>query len=227
MHSFAIGNFFINLVTAAQFLLLNLFLKSHGLDDPEIAALSSQRFVATFFLAIPLGLWLRGRPLRRILIAASAIFPLCALISLESIRMGMNGLTSWIYLAMGCAGLFLNVCSIPMVMRLAPDDRRSKCLSLLFATSAAAGICSGLLSADLQSIGSIQIGSLDLVFDEYISLAALTLISFTAPVFFSRILEPPVVQKNHYWLHIGKGDRARVLVTRRRFLEKSPEKLEK
>ena len=61
---FAAGVFLINLINTAQFLLLNLFLKSRGLDDPAIAALTSHRFLATFFLALPAGLWLRGRPLR-------------------------------------------------------------------------------------------------------------------------------------------------------------------
>lgn len=45
---FAVGQFLINLINTAQFLLLNLFLRSHHLDDPAIAALTSQRFVGTF-----------------------------------------------------------------------------------------------------------------------------------------------------------------------------------
>ncbi len=61
---FAAGQFLINLITTAQFLLLNLYRKERGLDDPAIAALGSQRFVATLFLAIPAGLWLRGQPLK-------------------------------------------------------------------------------------------------------------------------------------------------------------------
>ena len=39
---FAAGQFLVNLITTAQFLLLNLFLKDRGLDDPSIAALTSQ-----------------------------------------------------------------------------------------------------------------------------------------------------------------------------------------
>ncbi|MEY3895463.1 MAG: hypothetical protein RLZZ214_982, partial [Verrucomicrobiota bacterium] len=38
---FVASQFLINLINSAQFLLLNLFLKSRGLDDPAIAALSS------------------------------------------------------------------------------------------------------------------------------------------------------------------------------------------
>ena len=88
VHVFAAGQFLINLIQTAQFLLLNLFLKDRGLDDPSIAALTSQRFVATFFLAIPAGLWLRGRPLRWPLILGATLFPLMALASLETVRCG-------------------------------------------------------------------------------------------------------------------------------------------
>src|SRR6478672_4532740 len=85
---FVAGQFLINLINSAQFLLLNLFLKSRGLDDPAIAALSSQRFLATLFLALPAGLWLRGKPLRKPLIAGSILFPLMALASLQTVQSG-------------------------------------------------------------------------------------------------------------------------------------------
>jgi hypothetical protein len=83
----AIGQFLINLVGSAHFFLLNLYLKERGLDDPAIAALGSQRFVAGLFLAIPAGLWLRGRPLRGILVFGSVLFPLSALAAIEAVRL--------------------------------------------------------------------------------------------------------------------------------------------
>ena len=149
---FVAGQFLINLITSAQFLLLNLFLKDKGLDDPAIAALGSQRFVATFVLALPAGLWLRGKPLRMPMLVGSILFPLTALASLEAVRMGMMGAASWCFLAMGFAGLLLNVASLPMALRLAPEKQSSETLSLLFATWAAASICGGLLSSALQEL---------------------------------------------------------------------------
>ena len=79
---FIAGQFLINLINSSQFLLLNLFLKSHGLDDPGVAALASHRFVATFFLAIPAGLWMRGKPLRRpLLLGAQSVTVMLVLCS--------------------------------------------------------------------------------------------------------------------------------------------------
>lgn len=204
---FATGQFLISLITAAQFLLLNLFLKQKGLDDPEIAALSSQRFVATFFLALPAGLWLRGRPLRMPMLIGSILFPLAALASLETVRLGMMDAASWCFLAMGFSGLLLNVAGLPMALRLAPKDATSETLSLLFATWAAASICGGLLSSVMQGIGSVDFGSVRIVFDEYDTLLVLTLAACAAP-FFHWLLPDPVPERGEvkHWLHVRRED---------------------
>jgi predicted MFS family arabinose efflux permease len=204
---FVVGQFLISLITSAQFLLLNLFLKDKGLDDPAIAALSSQRFVATFFLALPAGLWLRGKPLRRPLLIGSILFPLTALASLETVRLGMMGAASGCFLAMGFSGLLINVASLPMALRLAPKEQSSETLSLLFATWAAASICGGVLSSILQGIGHLDIGGLHLVFDEYATLLTLTLVACAAPFFYVRLPDPvPETQSAKHWLHIHRED---------------------
>lgn len=204
---FAAGQFLISLITSAQFLLLNLFLKEKGLDDPAIAALSSQRFVATFFLALPAGLWLRGKPLRVPMLIGSVLFPLSALASLQAVRLGMMPLASWCFLSMGFSGLLLNVGGLPMALRLAPKDHSSETLSLLFATWAAASICGGLLSAGLQAIGRIDFGSIHVEFNEYTTLLILTLAAFAAPIFYWKLPDPvPDGPQANHWLHIHRED---------------------
>jgi len=204
---FAAGQFLISLITSAQFLLLNLFLKDKGLDDPQIAALSSQRFVATFFLALPAGLWLRGKPLRVPILIGSVLFPLTALASLETVRHGMMGAASWCFLAMGFSGLLLNVAGLPMALRLAPEEHSSETLSLLFATWAAASICAGVLSTALQSIGTLDIAGMHLVFDEYSTLLILTLAACAAPFLYVKLPDPVPEHTNvRHWLHIHRED---------------------
>ena len=187
---FAAGQFLINLIVTAQFLLLNLFLKAKGLGDPAIAALTSQRFVAALFLALPAGLWLRGRALRGPLLLAAVLFPLTALAALETVRLGQMSAASGCFLAMGFASLLLNVGSLPMMLRLVPPNQSSEALSLLFATWAAASICGGVLSTVLQSIGHLDLGGLHLVFDEYATLLVLTLAGFGAPFLYAQLPDP-------------------------------------
>ena len=206
---FAAGQFLINLITTAQFLLLNLYLKQRGLDDPEIAALGSQRFVATLFLAIPAGLWLRGKPLRLPLLAGSILFPLSALASLETVRLGMMNAASITFLVSGFAGLLLNVASLPMTMRLVPEEQSSEALSLQFATWAAASICGGVLSTALQAIGRIEFGATTIVFDEHATLLLMSVVACAAPLLYWRLPDPVPEKKSNdarHWLHIHRED---------------------
>ena len=207
VHVFAAGQFLINLIQTAQFLLLNLFLKHRGLDDPSIAALTSQRFVAAFFLAIPAGLWLRGRPLRWPLILGATLFPLMALASLETVRCEALSAASACFLTMGFAGLILNVANLPMAMRLAPSHQASEAISLLFATWAAASICGGLVASILQGIGHFEVAGMRVVFDEYSTLLLLTLAGFGAPFLFARLPDPgSSTQTARHWLHVHRSD---------------------
>lgn len=204
---FAAGQFLINLINTAQFLMLNLFLKERGLDDPAIAALTSQRFLATFFLALPAGLWLRGKPLRKPLLIGATIFPLTALASLETVQYGMMGAASFCFLAMGFAGLVMNVANLPMMMRLAPPKQSSEALSLLFATWGAASICGGVLSSVLQGIGHFDFGNFHIVFNEHSTLLVLTICGLGAPFFYARLPDPvPAVKSPRHWLHVHRED---------------------
>ena len=204
---FVAGQFLINLINASQFLLLNLFLKSHGLDDPAIAALTSHRFLATFFLAIPAGLWLRGKPLRKPLLIGSVLFPLTALASLETVQHGYMTAASACFMAMGFANLILNVANLPMMLRMAPPKQSSEALSLLFATWGAASICGGVLSSVLQGIGHFEIGNRHFVFDEHTTLLVLTIAGLGAPFLYMLIPDPvPETKRKRHWLHVHRED---------------------
>ena len=204
---FAVGQFLINLINTAQFLLLNLFLRSHHLDDPTIAALTSQRFVATFFLAIPAGLWLRGRCLRMPLIVGAILFPLTALASLEAVQHGAMDVASWCFLLMGFAGLVLNVGSMPMVLRMVSKEKAGEALSLMFATWAAASICGGMLSSVLQGIGQIDWFGWRVLLDEHATLLVLTVVGFGAPFIYARMPDPaPDASVSKKWLHMHRED---------------------
>ena len=204
---FAAAQFLINLTHAGQFLLLNLFLKARGLDDPAIAALTSHRFLATFFLALPAGLWLRGKPLRKPLIISAVLFSLTALAALETVQYGQMEAASACFLAMGFASLVLNVANLPMMMRLVPAHQSSEALSLLFATWGAASICGGVMSSILQSVGHFDAGTLHLVFNEHSTLLILTLAGFGVPFLYARLPDPVSAEKStRHWFHVHRAD---------------------
>lgn len=204
---FSAGQFLVNLINSAQFLLLNLFLKHQGLEDPAIAALTSQRFVATFFFALPAGLWLRGRPLRKPLVIGAVLFPLTALAALEAVQHGAMNAASACFLAMGAAGLILNVASLPMMLRIAPPEQSSEALSLSFATWGAASICGGVLSSVLQGIGTVDFAGVHWVFNEHATLLLLTLAGLGAPFLYAKLPDPvPAEKTGRHWLHVHRED---------------------
>ncbi len=205
---FIAGHFLINLINTAQFLLLNLFLKEQGMDDPEIASLVSKRFIATFLLAVPAGLWLRGRPLKRPLVIAAVLFPVMALAGLEAARMGHIGAAALCFFVMGFGGLLASVAGLPMVLRLAPENRASEALSLLFATWAAAGILGGALAWGLQWLGSVDLGFAVVQLDVHATLFLLTTLGLGAPFLFARVPDAPSRgdRPRRSWFHVHRDD---------------------
>lgn len=202
------AQFLINLINTAQFLLLNLFMKEQGLDDPEIASLASKRFVATFLLAVPAGLWMRGRLLKKPMVAGAAIFPVMAVAGLEAVRMGWPGAAAWAFFMMGFAGLLLSVASLPMILRLVPKNRASEALSLLFCTWAAAAIFGGAIASGLQWLGSVRLGTLVLPLDVHATLLLLTLAGFGAPFLLVRLPDPEAAERrDRNWLRVRREDR--------------------
>lgn len=209
---FSAAQFLINLINTAQFLLLNLFMKEQGLDDPEIASLASKRFVATFLLAVPAGLWMRGRLLKKPMVVGSVLFPIMAVAGLEAVRVGWMGGAAWSFFAMGFAGLLLNVASLPMVLRLTPKDRASEALSLLFCTWAAAAILGGAIASGLQWLGSVRIGALVVPLDVHATLLVLTLAGFGAPFLLIRLPDAEAAERpDRHWLHVRREDRPLLL----------------
>lgn len=204
---YAAGNFLLNLIHAAQLLLLNLYLKSRHLDDPAIAALTSQRFVATFFLAIPAGLWLRGKQLKIPLFWSALLFPIASLLSILAVENQQMALASAGFLFMGLVSLIINVANMPMVLRITPAEQSSEALSLMFASWAAASVCGGVFAWAMQKCHSVSFFGATLYLDEYAALMILTATGLFAPLLFAKLPDPPPSEPHtQHWLHVEKKD---------------------
>ena len=58
------AGFFIQLVGASFFLILNIYLAKRGYTDYQIAHFISYRFLAVMLLAFPLGIYIKGKKLK-------------------------------------------------------------------------------------------------------------------------------------------------------------------
>ena len=80
----------LNLVNAGVVLILNIHLKNdRGLDDATIARLTSYHYLAVLTLAVPAGLYLRGRRVRPFFLFGSIVLPLATLWMLDAISRGV------------------------------------------------------------------------------------------------------------------------------------------
>ena len=60
-----LGDLFLQFGNVALFLLLNYYLMDLGYEDAQIASLHSTRYFGVILFALPFGMYIRGKRLRR------------------------------------------------------------------------------------------------------------------------------------------------------------------
>lgn len=161
------ASFLIHLVNAAFILILNIYLRKSGYADNVIAELNSYRFLGALTFAFPLGIFIKGKALRPFFIASSILVPLTSAILLYTIE---NGYDSWIiagFIAWGISFLFLNVCSLPFIMRSESEEVVTEAISLGFSTWSLAAIVSGAIINILSRLRTINLFGHVIHLDEY------------------------------------------------------------
>lgn len=159
--------FLIHMVNAAFILILNLYLRKAGYADNSIAEFNSFRFLGILFFAFPLGLFIKGKPLKPFFMASSLMVPLSSLFLLHSIQGGNETQITIGFVLWGISFMILSVCSLPFIMRSAPENVVSEAISLNFSTWSLATIVSGGVIGLLSSIKELRFLDKLIVFDEY------------------------------------------------------------
>ncbi|MAB95126.1 MAG: hypothetical protein CMC98_03370, partial [Flavobacteriales bacterium] len=84
------AGFFIQLVGASFFLILNIYLAKRGYKDYEIAHFISYRFLAVMLLAFPLGRYIKGKKLKPFFLSGSIGVPVIAIILLYAVKLDLD-----------------------------------------------------------------------------------------------------------------------------------------
>ena len=77
----------LSLVHVAFILILNIYLRSEGFSDPEIASFNSLRFIGALAFSLPLGIYIKGRRLKPFFNVSTILVPLISILLIESIRL--------------------------------------------------------------------------------------------------------------------------------------------
>jgi len=137
------AEFFIQLIGAAFFLILNIYLAKVGFNDSEIANFISYRFLAVMVLAFLLGFFIKGKRLKPFFIIGSVGVPLIAIILIGAITYGFFKILPLMFILWGIVFTCFQVCSLPYIMRNTKKNQQSHAISLNYATYSFGTIISG------------------------------------------------------------------------------------
>ncbi len=167
----------LSLVHVAFILILNIYLRKEGYNDPEIASFNSLRFIGALAFSLPLGIYIKGKKLKPFFIVSTILVPIISILLIESIRLGLVPFIQLSFLSWGIAMMFLRVCSLPFIIRNTTSQNSSQALSLNAATWSLATIISGIMISGLNWISVINFFNINIIFNERMILWLITLIS--------------------------------------------------
>jgi hypothetical protein len=139
------AEFFVQLIGAAFFLILNIYLAKQGFSDPEIANFISYRFLAVMLLAFPLGFYIKGKPLKPFFILGSLGVPTVAIALVLAVQYAWYQYLPLLFVLWGIVFTLFQVSSLPYVMRNTAIHNQSHAISLNYATHSFGTILSGII----------------------------------------------------------------------------------
>jgi hypothetical protein len=126
------AQFLIQSVNTSFFLLLNYFMVAKGFADYEVADVLSYRFFAVFWLAFPLGFFIRGRRLKPFLYAAAIGLPLFSHLLILAIGYQWRSTVNVLAMFWGASYMLMQVSAIPFILLNAKQETHSEGIALSF-----------------------------------------------------------------------------------------------
>jgi MFS family permease len=152
------AEFFVQLIGAAFFLILNIFLAKQGFSDPEIANFISYRFLAVMLLAFPLGFFIKGKALKPFFMIGSLGVPTVALLLVLAVNHQYHQFLPMLFVLWGVVFTSFQVSSLPYVMRNTARKNQSHAISLNYATHSFGTIVGGVIIYALSKVPFFDMG---------------------------------------------------------------------
>ncbi len=140
-----VAEFFLQLVNAVFFLLLNFYMSDNGYADYEIAGLVSFRFLALMLFSLPFGMYIRGRRLKPFFMASSILVPLIGLLSIYAIGIQNNALLKFCFFAWSISFALFQIPGLPFILLNGKEERHSEAIASYFITWSLATFICGLV----------------------------------------------------------------------------------
>lgn len=144
--------FFIQLIDASLFILLNFYLEKIGFTDSQIAQLLAYKYAAIVLFAFPLGLFIKGRRLGGFFKIASMLSPSLMLLILACLHLQKYNAAHYLIFMFGVSTIFIKVTAMPFIILNTPKDKHSEALTLYFQVFSATAFVAGIGHYILNSI---------------------------------------------------------------------------
>jgi MFS family permease len=194
------AEFFIQLVNATFMNLQPLYMKAEGFTDSDIADFISWRFAGVLLLALPLGLYIKGRKVKNFFWLSAIGVPLFALLIIYAVHIRETQLLIVSQLLWGASFTFMQIPILPFILRNSSPETQTPAISLSFSTWSLAGIVSASIVWALNSANPQ-------LFNERNLLTGITIAGFIGLIFLARVkLDEKTVQQEHRRLKLGNHD---------------------
>ncbi|MGZ3863099.1 MAG: MFS transporter [Bacteroidia bacterium] len=165
------AEFFIQLVNATFMNMLPLYLDHIHYKNEQIASFISFRFLGVFLLALPIGIFIKGKKVKPLFYMSCIGVPLFALCILYFVEQGNIFMIYVSQLLWGASFTFMQIPILPFVLRHCSASNQTAGIALSYSTWSFAGIVSGILIYFLDLINPS-------FFDERMVLIIFSLLGF-------------------------------------------------
>jgi len=186
-----IVQFFIQMVNVLFISILPLYMTIEGYKDAEYAHYTSYRYLGMLALAIPMGIYIKGRKLLPLIYIAAIGVPLFALLILFGVHLHSSLLLLFSHLMWGLCYTFIQIPILPYILRNTKPEHHTLGITINFLTWSLATIISSIIVAVLNQINPELYNEKNLLF-------GLTIICFLSVFYVLKISKKEVVNENKH-----------------------------
>lgn len=205
-----VSEFFIQMVNATFMNILPLYMARMNYSEEEIALYITFRFIGVFFLALPIGKFIKGRKLYPFFYLSAIGVPVFGLATIAAIYFKLHVLIYVSLILWGASFTFMQIPVGPFILRNTHKHNQTAAIALSYSTWSFGGIISGVIIAVLHYIN-------DQIFSEQNILIIFSLLGLFGLAFLinnpmtelmeeeSKQLDLPVPKAKTEWRLIGKA----------------------
>lgn len=175
-----IAECFIQLINASFMLALLVYMEKLGYQDHVSAHYQKYRFLSVLALAIPIGMYIKGRKIKPLFYLSSIMVPVSAMLIIYSVEYKIEWLIYLSQMAWGIGFVFMQVGVMPYILRNASKETQTEAISLSHSTWSIAGVVSGLVFFIFQ-------GTMPQWFDEKLLMQIFAILGLVAFFYVQRI----------------------------------------